>query len=261
MNSTTTRLNRTGHLEWVAAADVMVNPQVQRELREGWAAQIAAEFDPDRFAPPLLSRRDGKLYVIDGQHRLEALRIKGWGGRPIQCWVYSDITEAQEADLFLWHNNRKAVGAFDKFRIGVAAEREVELDIDRIVRSVGLRIAGGSKGGGIRAVGALRKVYTHGPSTLARTLKIIRDAYGDDGMNGEIIEGVGLVCARYNGSLDDGHAISRMSTVRGGIGALNSKAFTLRKQLAKPVPQCYAAAMVDIVNAGKGGKKLPGWWA
>jgi hypothetical protein len=258
--STTNRLNRTGHLEWVCAADVVVSPTGQRELREGWAAQIAAEFDPDRFLPPLVSRRDGKLYVIDGQHRFEALRILGWDTRPIQCWVYDGISEAQEADLFLWHNNRKTVSAFDKFRIGVSAERDAESDIDRIVRASGFKVAN-SDHGGIRAVGALRKVYAHGPAVLARTLKIIRDSYGDDGLGGEVIEGVGLVCARYNGSLDDAHAVSRLTTVRGGIGALNSKAYTARKVLAKPLAQCYAAAVVDIVNAGKGGKKLPGWWS
>lgn len=259
-NTTTARIERSGHLRWVAINEIHVNPQAQRELRPGWAAQIAAEFDPDRFAPPLLSLRHGKHYVIDGQHRIEAMRLMGWDDQQVQCWVYECLTEAQEADLFLWHNNRKSVGAFDKFTVAVKAERDVEVDIDRIVRAQGLKVAVQQKGG-IAAVGALRKVYGHGPEVLGRSLRIIRDAYGDDGFRGQVVEGIGLLCARYNGELDDKRAIERLATVRGGLGALNTKAHTLRKQLGRPMPHCVAAAATDIINAGRGGKKLPNWWA
>lgn len=259
MNNTTNRINRTGHLLWLTPSQIVVNSSGQRDLRPGWAAQIAAEFNPDRFLPPLISQRDGQHYCLDGQHRLEAMRLMGWEDRPVQCWVYDDITEAQEADLFLWHNNRKAVSAFDKFRIGVTAGRDVEVDIDRIVRAADLRVA--ISVGSIGAVGALRKVYSYGPAVLARTLKIARDSYGDDGLGAYVIEGIGMVCARYNGTLNDDTAVARLTTARGGIGALNSKAYSNRRMLGKPMPQCYAAAVVDIINAGKGGKKLPGWWS
>lgn len=257
-NTTPARIERSGHLRWVAVRDLTVNPRAQRELRPGWAAQIANNFDPDRFQPPLVSLRDGQHHVIDGQHRVEALRILGWDDQQVQCWVYENKTEAEEADLFLWHNDRRAVRAFDKFQIGVVAERADEQDINRIVLANGLKIA--QSDSGIRAVGALRKVYAHSPKVLARTLRIARDSYGDAGMNGHVLEGLGLLCARYNGELDEGHAIARLSSVRGGIGALNSRAYMQRKTLGKPLPQCVAAAAVEIINTGRGGKKLPMWW-
>ena len=47
--TTPTRVERTGHLRWVLVADIHVNTRAQRELRPGWAAQIAADFDPDRI--------------------------------------------------------------------------------------------------------------------------------------------------------------------------------------------------------------------
>jgi hypothetical protein len=255
-----TRVERNGHLRWVAISDIKVNPRAQRDLRPGWAAQIAADFDPDRFTPPLISLRDGKHYVIDGQHRIEAMKVMGWHDQQVQCWVYEDMTEAQEADLFLWHNNRRSVGAFDKFQTAVVAERDVEVDINRIVLANGLKVAQ-SQSGGIGAVGALRTVYGYGPATLGRTLRIIRDSYGDDGFKGEVIRGVGLMCARYNGDLDDQTAVNKLSTARGGVGALMSKAHIYRKQLGRPVPHCVAGAAVDILNAGRGGKKLPNWWS
>lgn len=256
---TPTRIERTGHLRWIKVADLIVNPRAQRELREGWAAQIAADFNPDRFTPPLVSLRNHKYHVIDGQHRIAALRLMGWDDQEVQCWTHEGLTESEEADLFLWHNNRKTVTAFDKFQIGVTAEREAEADINRIVLINGLKVARGQQGG-IMAVGALHKVYQHGPKVLGRTLRMVRDAYGDDGLQAHVIEGIGLLCARYNGELNDEHATTRLGTARGGIGALNSKAYSARKMLGKPLPQCVAAAAVEIINSGRGGKKLPGWW-
>lgn len=256
---TPTRIERTGHLRWVTVGEVHTNPRAQRELRPGWAATIAADFDPDRFTPPLLSLRHGKFYVVDGQHRFEAMRLMGWEEQQVQCWVYEGISEAEEADLFLWHNNRKSISSFDSFRIGVTAERAEEVDIDRIVRAVGLKVAVGADGG-IGATTALRKVYANGPATLTRTLKIVHNSYGDDGLRGEVIEGIGRLCARWNGELDDGAAIAKLSTARGGLGALNTRAAVARKALGKPIAECYAAAATDIINSGKGGKKLPGWW-
>lgn len=261
MNTTasTNRVQRTGQLRWLTIEDLKISPQAQRELRPGWAAQIANEFDPDRFMPLLVSLRDGNHYVVDGQHRVEAMRILGWDQQQVQCWVHEGLTEAEEADLFLWHNNRKDVKAFDKFKIAVVAERATEVDIERIVRAQGLKVADGGSGA-IGAVVALRKVYNHSPHTLERTLKIANDAYGDDGMSAHIIEGIGLVAARYNGELDDDQLASRLTSIRGGVGALNSKAHINRQRFGQPMAQCYAAAVVDIFNSGKGGKKLPIWW-
>lgn len=258
--NTPTRMERNGHLRWVAVADIHVNPRAQRDLRPGWAAQIAAEFDPDRFLPPLLSHRGNRYYVIDGQHRIEAIRLMGWEDQQVQCWVYDGLTESEEADLFLWHNNRKSVGAFDKFQTAVVAERDTETDINRVVLLQGLKVAHGSPGS-IAAVGALRKVHAHGPDVLGRTLRIVRDAYGDDGFKGEVISGIGLMCARYNGELAEDAAVAKLSNARGGLGALMTKSHALRKQLGRPMPHCVAGAAVEIINSGKGGKKLPNWWS
>jgi hypothetical protein len=261
-NTTASRIERSGHLRWVRIADMHVNERAQRELRPGWAAQIAAEFDPDRFMPPLVSLRDAKHYVIDGQHRIEAMRIMGWDDQQVQCHVFEGLSEAEEADLFLWHNNRKTVGAYEKFMIATVAGRPVECDIERIVLANGLKIASTIGDGAIKAVGALRKVYTTaGPTTLGRALRIIRDAYGDEGLDGKIIEGFGLLCSRYNGSLDDPHATAQLRNARGGLGALKSKAGLAMKQTGRPYSHCIAAAAVELINAGSPRtKKLPNWW-
>lgn len=175
-NNTQRRLQREGHPLWVSVDEIVVNPLAQQQLRISHARSIASGFDPEKFGMPIVSHRDGKYFVMDGQHRVEALRIMGWDDQAIQCWVYEGLTEAQEAEHFLGHNYRKNVQAFDQFEVGITAGRDEENDIRRIVLAAGLKVSRDADG--IAAVTALRKVYRHSPSTLARTLKIIRDAYG-----------------------------------------------------------------------------------
>ena len=138
------------------------------------------------------------------------------------------------------------------------AGRDTEADVDRIVRALGLRIARGS---GISAVATLRRVYTRGgAAVLSRALRIIRDAYGEAGLDGPVIDGIGLLCQRYNGDLSEQRAIERLSSAHGGVSGLLSRAGQLRQSTGSATAQCVAAAAVEVINRGSGGRKLPGWW-
>lgn len=256
------RKARVSHLRWIAIAELRVNPRAQREFRAGKAAQIAADLDLEALGYPVINRRDGHWYIVDGQHRVAALKMIGWGDQQIQCDCLEDLTEAEEAELFLRRDARTAISVFDKFRISITAERDIETDIDRVVRAQGL-VVSRSKNvpGAVSAVGTLRKVYiTAGAPTLGRTLRIIRDAFGDAGLEAPVIHGVGLLCQRYNGTLDDAQAITKLNNMHGGVGGLLGKAEKIRMSTGNQKPQCVAAAVVEVINAGRGGSKLPSWW-
>ena len=152
------RLERAGRLRWVLLAQMRVNPLAQRDLNPARVAKLAAGFDLEQIGAPVVSRRGGWYYLIDGQHRIEALKLwlGAWEGQQVQCWCYEGLTEAQEAELFLKLNDTLAVHAFAKFKVSVQAGRDTEADIDRIVRALGLRIANSRAGGGIAAVATLR---------------------------------------------------------------------------------------------------------
>lgn len=205
--------------------------------------------------------RSDRWYLIDGQHRIEALKQIGWGDQQIQCWAYQGLTEQEEAEKFLKLNTKLTVAAFSKFRVGVQAGRTEESDIDRIVRAQQLRVSTDKGDGAISCVGTLRRVYKQaGPATLARTLRIIRDAYGDAGLDASVLAGIGLLCQRYNGELDDTTAVERLAGAHGGVNGLLGKAEHLRRQTGNQKTHCVAAAAVEIINSKRGGKRLPSWW-
>ena len=224
------RLERGGHLRWVPLALVRVNPLAQRDLNRARVAQLAASFDPEQMGVPVVSHRGDFYYLVDGQHRVEAYKlwIGAWEDQEVQCWCYEGLSEAAEAEKFLALNDTLTVNAYAKFKVAVQAGRDTEADVDRIVRALGLRISRSS--GGICAVATLRRVYTRsGPAVLSRTLRIIRDAYGEAGLDGPVIEGIGLLCQRYDGDLSEQHAIRRLSSAHGGVSGLISRAGQLRQ--------------------------------
>jgi hypothetical protein len=257
------RVERMARLRWVPLTQMRVNPLAQRDLNHARVSELAACFDVEQMGTPTVSYRGGWYYLVDGQHRIEALKcwLGSWEDQQVQCWTCEGLSEAAEAELFLALNDTLTVGAFAKFKVAVAAGRDAEADVDRIVRALGLRIARG--GGGICAVATLRRVHARGgPAVLSRALRIIRDAYGAAGLEGPVIEGIGLVCQRYDGQLSEQRAIQRLSSAHGGVSGLVSRAGQLRQSTGSATAQCVAAAAVDLINRGSGGKnkKLPSWW-
>jgi hypothetical protein len=248
----------------VALGKMVVNPRAQRELKKHRVDYLVANFDLDDFGLPVVNWRDGSYYVIDGQHRVEALKEflgTGWEIQKIPCRVYQGLSEQEEADMFDRLNDVLTVSAFDKFRNRVTAQRETETAIDSIIRAEKLTISRDKAPGAIGAVGTLVRVFKRSDgATLARSLRIIRDSFGDVGLESQIIDGIGHLCHRYNGTLDEKATIARLSSMRGGAAGLMGKATVLHKQTGNSLAQCIAAAAVDVINAQRGSKKLPSWW-
>jgi hypothetical protein len=248
-------------LRWVPLDKTEVPDHAQRELKQHRVEHIAANLDLEQIGTPTVSYRDGVFYILDGQHRIAALKQFGFESDSIQCWTYEGLTEDEEAEYFLKLNDTLAVDAMSKFRIGVNAGRDIECDIDRVVRAQGMVVSSHRTPGAIAAVGTLRRVYGRGgPGTLSRTLRIIGEAYGDAGLEASVIDGLSLVCQRYNGELPDDVLVERLAAARGGVNGLIQRADTLRRQTGNGKAHCVAAATVEVYNRGRGGRKLPDWW-
>ena len=73
----------------------------QRGVERKRVEMIAADFNEYIANEPKVSFRDGKYYVVNGQHTIEG-RILRNGGEdlPILCKVYTGLTMEQEALLF-----------------------------------------------------------------------------------------------------------------------------------------------------------------
>jgi hypothetical protein len=85
--------------------------------------------------------RDGGLYIIDGQHRWEAAKLRG-DIQFMPCAVGNYTGSAEEAALFVAANrHRVRVNPMDMWRAAVAAGDEATVTLDRLVTAAGLSIA------------------------------------------------------------------------------------------------------------------------
>lgn len=259
--ASTSKPARQSHLQWVSADALKTNPAAQREFRVSWAQAILSQFDLDKMQVPHVSRRaDGSLYIMEGQHTVWAYRQWIGEGQQIQVWLYEGLTEQDEAEFFLSFNNKKAVDALSKFKTGVTAGREVECDIDRIVRANGCTIGTSANPTSISAVGALTTIYSRfGGPVLGQTLRVIRDSFADGGYERPVLLGIAQVLARYP-EADVARIVLRLGNLRNGWKGLVQKTNSIKEATGQQQADCAAAAVVELYNAGKGGKKLPSWW-
>lgn len=254
----------TSVIKDVPLPKMRVSTNAQRELRPARVAYLVSEFNPEDFGYPTVNSRDGSFYIIDGQHRIEAVKQwlgPAWEKQNVTCRVYSGLSEKEEAEMFDRLNNQLTPNAFDKFKVRVTAGRHIECSVKKVVEKAGLKISREKGEGNLQSVATLVKVYQRSNAqTLGRSLKITHESFGDPGLQNMVIDGVARLCERYNGALEDQEAIEKLQSLRGGVGALMSRAELLRKQTGSSLPECVAAATVDTINRRRGGKKLPSWW-
>lgn len=259
-NPNPSHVAREARLRWVPIEKIEYPAIAQRDrINRAFVDRLAANFDLEQLGTPTVNERGGHFWCMDGMHRIEGMKLIGWGDQQVQCWTYTDLTDEQMAERFLKLNDTLTVNAFDKFRVGINAGRVVETDIDRIVRSQDLTV--GRTDDSVSAVGTLYKIYQRGgPRVLQKTLAFIRDTYGMPGFDAPVLDGISLFIQRYDGILNYEVAAQKLGAMHGSVNGLLGKAEVLRKQTGNQKGHCVAAAAVDVINAGRGGNKLPSWF-
>lgn len=100
----------------------------QRNIKNKAVVNIINDFDPDIMGVILVSHRDDAYYIIDGQHRVEAL--KRLGKPTIMCQVLTGLTYEEEAAKFEKLNtNRVGLTAVNKFNARIEKKDAVSLSI------------------------------------------------------------------------------------------------------------------------------------
>lgn len=262
----------TSQFRMVPLGELQVDPDAQRRLSMSWVKEHTADFDVDQLGYIVVNKRpSGKYFIVDGQHRVMLMREVGWGDQKIHAECFEGLTQAQEADLFIARNDRRAVQPYDKFRVAVTAGHPDAVAIEKIVNEHGMVIAQGAGEGVIMAVSALQKVYhgagiasdKEGPQALRNTMKTIVQAWGktSGAVSGDVITGIGLVQLRYNGRIDQKDLATKLAPFPGGGPGLVGKGKALREMNGRPVSHCIAAIIVDQYNKGKRTGKLDAWEA
>lgn len=189
----------------------------QRTLDMGYVRKLKATWVPRAMGVLYVSERaDGRLVVIDGQHRLFVFReLAPTDTDPtVNCLVYRGLTPRDEAETFVILNgSRLALRPIQLFKASLDAERPVETAINRLVESLGMRITDNSADGHIACVLTLRYIYRmDGPKVLSAVLDIAHAANGKQrqGYSRAMLRGLHSFLIRFGEEYDRTHLVDAL---------------------------------------------------
>lgn len=256
----TTKTNVT-----IKPSEILV-PIYQRNHDQRRVDKMAAEFNRAALgAITIVKRADGTIWVVDGNHRrLTCIKV---GVAEMFAIQYEGLTLAEEASLFLGLNSTKQVQAVDRFHASVLAGDPQSVQIAEAVASHGWTVSMSSEPGRIASVSALGMIYQGlGIAGQESSVKLVNDtlatitaAWGlnRDGGQGQIIRGIAKVLVRYEGEINQGSLIERLSKITPANLIAQGKATASALGCAADLG--VARAVVALYNSRKRVGQLTEW--
>ena len=247
--------------------DLVPHPIAQRDFMQKHAEKIAREFKWDKYDPISVSFRDGKYWVIDGQHRLYAIKKNAGKDVVVICRVYYGLTEVEEAEMFLRKGiTQKKLSINDMFKVLHKTGDETISGMVKGAERAGWIVdfkSGSHYKGKIKAVYALRICYEAVSfEQYVEALRILKEAWnGDsDSANAQILKGMTLFVKTYWGQYIRGGLVDNLSKVPIANFIRDGKAYTTSVSMSGGsgigAGRPFAKAIHAIYNRGRRTKKL-----
>jgi ParB-like nuclease domain len=197
-------------LQYLRPEELDIDAEYQRSIDNDDAKalirRIAEDFNWDLCQPLVVSRRvwqGNGLFVIDGQHRLEAARKRGDVAQ-LPCTIVEYPSKAAEAEAFVLLNRlRRPLSRIDLFKAAVTSGDETALAIQNALRINGLWLAPHMssiawKPGQVGNIGGIEQaVKQHGIRITTKALGLLAAAFKDEVLiyAGTIFPGLVAICA------------------------------------------------------------------
>lgn len=265
--------------ETLKPSQLFVDPRIQRELVSRQIDSMTGDnYRSESVGMLVVSKRPGGRYaILDGQHRWTVISAQD-PDRDLQCQVFSNLTEEQEAELFLLYNNQSTVNAVAKFKAGVIAGRPLPLAVMGILDEYGLEVGNGFHH--FNAVYTAMRIATwrDGLKLLDGAVDILTQAWSpmvrEDGRNsglefartnapwrGSTVEGMCRLLHRYGSAVHTARMVDQLVALGSrGPQRIANDAATVKSSMGRMLAsEATAMVLVRIYNNGRGGSKLDRW--
>lgn len=214
-------LGRMPVLQFLQPDELSIDTSYQRSIEASESQtlirRIAQHWNWDLCQPLVVARRTGEgagLFVIDGQHRLAAARLRRDIAQ-LPCVVVDYASAADEAASFVHLNQqRRALSAMDIFRAALASEDPTARAIMGAMEAAGLSLAPHSnhtawKPGMVSNIGGIQRDWQRfGEAVVREALQVLGTAFAGEVLQyaGTIFPGVVWVCRMrmHKGALPEG---------------------------------------------------------
>ena len=256
--------------EWIPVSELDVDPEVQRHhLDYKKIERIKRNFNEGAVGLITVSRRNAVTNVVlDGMHRKAVVQQLTDGTGKMLARVFTGLTRAQEAQMFLDLNYGNQPSILDKFRMRIIAGDDVAIQIADTVRGYGWTIAYSNTNGNLQAVKSLERIYTTSvrqekdPNILQLTIMTVTRAWGLErsGAQAVILEGLAAFLSEHTSNVDVDSLAKRLKSYKGGPQAFHINASQLAALKTIRVSMAVADLLTDLYNAGRSERNaLPPW--
>ena len=226
--------------------------------------KIKRNYHEDMVQPAIVSFRDGKYWIIDGQHRAQA-RYELNNCDPntmILCDVRTGMTYEDEADLYIRLNTGQTKLSIKDEIVGmIEAQDATALQFRDTVESCGYVISGHSSTT-LRALSTTWRIFNKpdGDKELRRILELTHACWpaNQTGAHNNMIDGIALFLKRHGDEFSQERFVKALSPIDPREIIRKSKAFY--KQMdskAFTQPYCTYTTLINCYNAGLRNKLTP----
>ncbi|WP_411340334.1 DUF6551 family protein [Sphingopyxis sp. J-6] len=187
-------------LQFALPSQLSSDPAYQRSIdnspSQTLIRRIAQHWDWSLCLPLVVSRRPGssELFVIDGQHRLAAARLRSDIAQ-LPCVVLDMADKADEAAAFVHLNQqRRALSKLDIFKAAVASGDSESTAIVAALTEAGLSVAPHSnptawKPGQVSNIGGIEAAWRQHGATRTRAALVVMAR----GLEGQVLQYAGTI--------------------------------------------------------------------
>lgn len=241
-----------GTLEFIPKTKLIVDKAYQRDAIAHKIGIISKNWSWVACGVITVGKRDGKLWVIDGQHRTLAA-LKNSNVKELPCIVFNTIGQKKEARGFYDVNNlRKAMSAMDKFRALLVAGDDSALYLKNCCDQLGIEIVPcPSTGKQMKCVAKALALVQSNKIKFNEIITFCDKLCGVSEIISDIIlSGIAYIHNNYEGGLDDKRLSARLldaGPVRLTQGAKKARDY---RGGASGGASIYAEGMFDVINKG-----------
>lgn len=252
-------------IELLPVDTIQVDMTYQRTLAPNKVKAMSTKFS--KVAAGVLTvslRENGQFFIIDGQHRLEAM--KKCGVMLAECKVIQGLSIKEEAEIYIDCNTvRKNPIALDTFRARLVTNDPIAESIKGVVEKCGLEIQFSYTGGGqgkrmphsIWAVEAMGAIYRRGKEKLLEdVLSLTVASWPDEGdaLKGSTLLGVMIFHLKYQGKYSRDEFIAKMHITE--FKSLYRRAQYHAESNGGAIQTAFAKALQEAYDKGKKSRRL-----
>jgi len=179
----------------------------QRTVKIQKVKSMAKSFDKTLLGTITVSKREGQLFVIDGQHRVVLARIKRL--KELMALVYEGLSYEEEAEYFNKLNGANGeklrLSKAEIFNASIESKENTSLEIKNIVEEFGFKISPASGTNSIAAINTVEKIHKkYGVHHLHNTLRLLKGTWNGEtySLNNLMINGVSEFLIIYSSEID-----------------------------------------------------------